>query len=130
MALMTSKQTDMPKFTITGWSRVYTYCCHGNVMCYQSALDLLQSPNNMSFLRMVMIITVVTENTGLVLIGSLLSLTAGVPHSHLLQRWELHQPCNLSLNALPYEQLRTRVHCCGSKTFKGRVQWNTSPKGP
>lgn len=32
-------------------------------MCHRSALDLLQSPTNMSFLWMVMLIIVVTQNT-------------------------------------------------------------------
>lgn len=93
-------------------------------------LTFRQSPNTMEFLRMVMIITVVTENTGLVLIGTLLSLTAGVPHSRFSQRWKVHRPWNLSL---PYElhHLRERVHSCGSKTLyiQRRVQWDTSSEG-
>lgn len=89
-------------------------------MCHRSALDLLQSPNNMSFLRMMMIIIGVAENAGLVLIGALLSLTAGVPHSHLLRRRKLHQPRNLPLlNVLPCERHRSRerAHCCACKTL-------------
>lgn len=86
----------------------------------------LRGAPNMSFLWMVMIITVVTENIGLILIGTLLSLTAGVPHSHLLQRLKLHQPCNLPLlNVRPCETARWRERRCRfkRKSAMGYVLW-------
>jgi len=47
-----------------------TGCYHGNIACQQSALHLLQSPVGVAYLRMLTMIAVVTENTGLLLTGT------------------------------------------------------------
>lgn len=83
----------------------------------------------MSFLWMEMLIAVVTKNTGWLLIGTLLSLTAAAaPQSHLLQRWRLQQPCNLPLNVLcdARNNRENKYIVAGSKiSHKERVQWDT-----
>lgn len=61
------------------------------------------------------------------------SPAAGVPHSHLLQRWKLRQHCNLLLSLLPNEQhsLRDDYIVVAARLWhiEKRVQWDTSSEG-
>lgn len=96
MTLMTSKQIRQAENARSQVGVQFTHAGAGNVMCLESALDLPQKPEQH-------VIPVDGDDNYYGHREHRAGIdwpTAGVPHSHLLQRWKLHQPCNLPLSLL------------------------------